>query len=1037
MKRYFIYIIMVVAALFVGCTVDTVTEPEMVEIGDIEVTFSVDGEEVRALDLASVSHTIQVDVTLNNEGVYWTPVSNQSWCQIVEAEHRGNGFFTILINANDSFDAREDATISFKAGEFEQDMLTVTHNGNVFVLEQVYGVSTKASGSFTTLIKTRDAGEEWGFECDSWITATKGAVSTDANGFTVTEVTIAWEENASISRYGEIKLKKNDKNYADGWINIWQYGTELEYDEEGNLLLEAQDVAPLELRVPKQTVKDIVMPSWVTYEQYENADSTISYMLQFAGNPSDANHIRTTELEISFLSGAANIKLPVIKQKFYAMEGLVSGPGLKLFAETWNSGGDVSQWYVDGVPTMLGDIDLTEVTEWVSIGTKERPWTGEFNGNGKKILNLKASQPLFGYCENATLKNIVIDETSSFRYIGSYDEELYLAAIAGAVKATTIESSTNNAKVSLEASSKADATCAAHIAGIVAKSDATSVVKMCTNMAIVSVPNSCTTIADEGNFYVGGLVGYNEGTIEDGFNNGAIEGSAQVTTTYLGGVAGYNAISSGILRNNLNAGALDYKASRGSNVSLNAYVGGITGVGNGEISGNTNEGDITSTSNVTNLYMGGIVGAILEPNAKLQNNTNANASDATATGKALYTYVGGLAGYVSDEASLSFDFTSDSGVFAGSIFAGNAEVNKSAIIAAGGFIGYAESALSINGLNYEGTITMDISEVTSGDYYTFGGLVGRAAAPLTITSSTTTGSMPVTATSTVPTTKITIGGIVGLCETDVTVKGCTNNMPIEYAKATPSKSNGVISHLGGIVGRVYSGKTHIEDCHNKGKITNRLYNNNLLHDLGGTTTGKIAVAAGVLGSYGYLIDAESTDSAIVKDCTNITAIEAYRGGVAGVVGYIRNGVIDGCTYLNGRSDSQNNSYAGGIVCIADDTIIRGCKATADLVSKPVGSLYIRCGGIAAWTRGATTVENCQFYGTLKYTASAGKDDFCGGIIALAEDEECVVKDCSYGGSVNGVTISENNCAEHAVGAGSLGNYPVVATISNISYWNGK
>ena len=261
------------------------------------------------------------------------------------------------------------------------------------------------------------------------------------------------------------------------------------------------------------------MPSWVTCEVVENVDNTVSYMLQFAGNPSDANHIRTTELEISFLSGAASIKLPVIKQKFYAMEGLVSGPGLKLFAETWNSGGDVSQWYVDGVPTMLGDIDLTEITEWVAIGTAERPWTGEFNGNNHKIINFKASQPLFGVCENATLKNIVIDETSSFRYTGSYDEELYLAAIAGVVKATTIESCTNNGKVSLEASSKADATCAAHIASIVAKSDATSVVKMCTNMAIVSVPNSCTTIADEGNFYVGGLVGYNEGIVEDGFNN--------------------------------------------------------------------------------------------------------------------------------------------------------------------------------------------------------------------------------------------------------------------------------------------------------------------------------------------------------------------------------------------------------------------------------------------------------------------------------------------------------------------------------------
>jgi hypothetical protein len=483
---------------------------------------------------------------------------------------------------------------------------------------------------------------------------------------------------------------------------------------------------------------------------------------------------------------------------------------------------------------------------------------------------------------------------------------------------------------------------------------------------------------------------------------------------------------------------MTYKASRGSNVSLEAYVGGISGIGNGEISGNTNEGDITSTSNVENLYMGGIVGAVLTSGVKLENNSNANASDLVASGKALNTCIGGLAGYISDEVTLSFDFASDSGVFAGSVSSGNAEANSSANISAGGLIGFAEGALTLNGLNYEGNVELDITDTTTGNYYAFGGLVGRVAGALTVTSCTTTGSMPITAGSAIPKTKIAVGGVVGLCETDATIKSCTNNMHIEYSKATPSKSNGVISHLGGIAAIILRGKTHIEDCHNKGKITNRLYNNNLFHALDGAAAdGKIAVAAGILGSYGYLQSlTNGLDEATVKGCTNINAVEAYRGGVAGIVGYINLGVIDDCTYLNGRSDAQNNTYAGGIVCIAEDTIIRGCKVTAEFISKPVGSLYCRCGGIAAWIRGESTIENCQFFGNLKYTASA-QDDFCGGIAALAEDGECVVKDCSYGGTVNGVTISANNCAEYAVGAGSLGHFPVVATVSNISYWNGK
>ena len=1038
MKRYFIYIIMAVAVLFTNCTtVDEPTGPEMVEVGDIEVTFSVDGEEKRALDLASVSHTIQVDVALNNEGVYWTPVSDQEWCQIVEAEHRGSGFFTIVINANDSFDAREDATITFKAGEFEQDMLTVTHNGNVFVLDQVYTASTKAAGSFTTKVKTRDAGEEWSFECDSWITATKGAVSTDANGFTVTEVTIAWEENASASRYGEVKLKKNDKDYADGWINIWQYGTDMEYDEEGNLLLEAKDVEPLELRAPKQTIDEVVMPSWVTCEVVENVDNTVSYMLQFAGNPSDANHIRTTELEISFLSGAASIKLPVIKQKFYAMEGLVSGPGLKLFAETWNSGGDVSQWYVDGVPTMLGDIDLTEITEWVAIGTAERPWTGEFNGNGKKIINLKASQPLFGVCENATLKNIVIDETTTIQYVGSYDTLLHLATIAGSVKATTIEGCTNNGKVALEASSKADDTCTVYVGGIVAQTDATSVVKMCTNMGVVSVPNSCTTTADEGNFYVGGLVGHNAGTIEDGFNNGALEASAQTTYTYLGGVAGYNA-TSGVIRNNLNAGAMKYGAARGSNVSLCGYVGGIVGIANGEISGNINEGDITSTSTVQELYLGGVTGYILDPAIKIENNIQANASDLEVKGKGIYAYVGGLAGYVDEETTVSFDFSKDSGTFAGSINVGKSEAVSSAFTAAGGIIGYSYSPISIANALYDGTITVDITENTTGDYIAVGAIIGWAESGLTLTESTNVGKIDILKTTTIPKTKMSYGGLVGLVKTNATITGCTNTMNVEFAANTPSKSNGVPCHMGGIVGRIFSGKVIIENCHNKGYITNRLYNNNTFYDLDLGTIGTMNSTGGILGSYGYKVATTSSDSCLIKDCTNTHPTRTYRACVGGIVGYIRNGEVENCTYLNGRMNDSGfcNSYGGGIVGVCESCTVNNCTATADIHSSTGGSGYPRCGGVVAWAR-KSTISNCSFYGNLTYAANGTYDDFCGGILALAEDDECVVKDSRYGGSVNGVTISANNCADYAVGAGSKGNYPVVATISNISYWNGK
>ena len=85
--------VMVVATLFASCATDTTDTPEMVEVGDIEVQFSVDGNQVSKLNLASVSHTIKVDVALNNDNIYWTPVSDKEWCQIVEETHRGSGSF--------------------------------------------------------------------------------------------------------------------------------------------------------------------------------------------------------------------------------------------------------------------------------------------------------------------------------------------------------------------------------------------------------------------------------------------------------------------------------------------------------------------------------------------------------------------------------------------------------------------------------------------------------------------------------------------------------------------------------------------------------------------------------------------------------------------------------------------------------------------------------------------------------------------------------------------------------------------------------
>ena len=1038
---------MAVAALFTSCTLEVIGEiPEMVEVGDIEVTFSVDGEEVRSLDLSSVSHNIKVDVTLNNEDVYWNAESNKDWCYIDnDIKHRGSGSFNIVINANDSFEARETATIKFIAGEYEEKMLTVDHNGNVFVLSQVYAVSPKAAGSFTTKVKTFDAGEAWHFECDSWITATKGAVTT-TEGETFTEVTIAWEANADASRYGEIKLVKDDKNYADGFINIWQFGTELNYDEEGNVLLAAQDVAPLEIRVPAQTVKDITMPSWVEYTVQENEDNTVSYILQFASNPSDANHIRTTELSLSFLSGAADIQLPVIKQEYYAMEGLLTGPGLALFAKTWNEGGDVSQWYVDGVPTIIDNVDLTEVKEWTPIGTEERPWTGEFNGNGKKLINFTSSQPLFGVCKDATISGVVFDKTSTFEIKGTYTGEKILAALAYSIVNTTVENCSNNATVSMDATSTDSQT---YVAGLVGKADKDSYLVNCTNGGAVNVAASSAADVDS-NFYVGGIVAYNAGKVDQAFTNGSVSSGAVVGTSYVGGIVGYNTEEATVTASH-NAGAVNYSAGLGSSVSEKAYVGGVTALAQGTVTYCTNEGAIHSTSAVENLHIGGVVGAWLSTEAVFNHNTVANASHVIAEGTAFHTFAGGLAGLVSEDvASVEIDLTKYDGTLGGKVTAGTCKADASATVSAGGIFGKVMTTTTISNIaEWTGTVTFYQKDALTARYHNFGGLVGWATFPLTISNVVSNGEMVADYAKSAAINYGngtdggggSLGGLLGRAEEGATISNCTMNKQTSWIVVNTSNqltstgsSKHFDIHLGGVAGRIVEGDSSITNCHNKGRVYNMHYNNQPW-----TTTYNTNSTGGILGSFGSKNN--PTGSITIENCTNAAHLNTHRGTVAGIVGFAANATIKGCEYKVGNIAETylGNSVCAGIVGIAKDSNISDCVATITLNGIYAGSVDARMGGIVAHLMGDSSVSNCSFYGTItpRGLRPAGTPEYFGGIVGWAQGEDITISNCQCGGTINDNVISENNLLTYIANYSPNGGTAFAGTATDNKYWGGK
>lgn len=1026
MKRYFIYIMMVVATLFVGCTTDITEFPEMVEVGDIEVLFQVDGAETRTLDLQSFSQEVVVEVYLNNEGVYWTPISDKEWCQIVEEEHCGSGSFTIKVDANNSFDARETATITFVAGEYSVRKLSVNHLGNVFLLDQNYAVSLQGASSVKTKVRTIE-GVEWDFDNSDIMRGEKGN-STTANGVTTTEVTISWDENNGISSLNELHLVTPTEGDTDGLFYVWQYGTDLNYDAEGNLLLAAKDVAPIEVRAPMGIIKGVEAPSWVSVEEVKNSDRTTSFMLSFADNPSDARTLRLSEISLSMLAGTSNVALPPINQEYYPVDGILTGEGLRLFAETWNAGEDVSQWYVDGVPTIVGDVNMVDVKEWVSIGTKTRPFTGKFNGNGKKLCGLKANQPIFGICEGAEISNLTIDAESEFLEFNSFEQEYYLAALAADIRATTISSCVNNASVKFEGSSDADE-CYVYVAGLVGKADATSIVQLSTNNGPVTVTNSCSTPSEAGSVYVAGLVAYNAGGIYDGFNNADIFNAAISYKNWTGGITGINA-PSGQLERNLSAMKVSYESPKGTGTGCKyGYVGGIVGEATGTLLSNVNESRIISNSATSTVYVGGIAGYASGDDFVSQGNSNRTNTSLEVTNTPAEIYLGGHYGYLDMSA-----YTDEGGEgieYGGKIVCG--EAASKATLYMGGVIGSSTGAVTLRNITRNGDITFDFARATNYTYFYAGGIVGYVDSALVIENSTTEGDVymkMIDGTSFTLVGKYSIGGVVGASENGLNLKTVTNKSTFTWEN-TSARSNSYPVHVGGVVGRILGNAT-ITDCHNTGIIRSWHYNNNVYPSSGWTCN----ATGGIVGSCGF--DGGDEGKVVITKCSSTNNVAAYRGVLGGIAGYMKGGEIKECSFTGSMPyiTQQRNPYAGGIVGAAVETLIKDCKATGSYKNESAGSCVAHGGGIAAHILEGTVIDGCSFFGNIESIVNDSKDEYSGGVVGYADDS-CVIKNTKFGGSVLGITISENNYTKYVQGVNANSGEASEGIVENCSYWNGE
>jgi len=259
------------------------------------------------------------------------------------------------------------------------------------------------------------------------------------------------------------------------------------------------------------------------------------------------------------------------------------------------------------------DIDLAGA-EWVPIGTSSAPFGGYFDGQGYVIKNLKITggtyeyNGLFGYAYSNDIKNVGLEGTDiNVTRASLSDYSIYAGGICG-----------SNASIS-----------------------------NCYNTGDVSGSGAIA--------YVGGICGWNRGTIENCYNTGEVVASVVYPVSYgqcarAGGIFGFGTTLDFVNANNcFNSGKVSAVASRTSRYEwlVEACAGGIGGYG-GTQEYCYNTGVVNATATSTDIdrghasaHVGGIQGYGTGANYCYNIGTISAENICTSLPE---TYVGGISG---------------------------------------------------------------------------------------------------------------------------------------------------------------------------------------------------------------------------------------------------------------------------------------------------------------------------------------------------------------------------------------------------------
>ena len=725
---------------------------------------------------------------------------------------------------------------------------------------------------------------------------------------------------------------------------------------------------------------------------------------------------------------------------------------LVAFAKAYNGGDEYAE--VENLQVILAnDIEFDEATntEWVPIGTKERYFTGTFDGGNFSIRKWVSSKPLFfGVYAGGTVKNLKID--GSCALTANYDGGQYFGGFIGYHNGV-LENCYNYADLKVAGTWEIDA----NVGGLVGRVN-TGKVHDCYMNGNVTADK---TVAVKGNLSLGGIAGcvMSAGEIVGSHLKGNLTvnggGSGNSREAYIGGVAGLcggkieasstyenTTVLAERIANNVakfflggvlgvtRTGATIVDCTNNSFVhfkypkqsgSRYAYVGGVvggtTGATTATIRNCTNNHAVQLNSDYSNVYLGGVIGhadagASIENCHNSSNGSVTTQDPGTSTTTEQYLYMGGVVGRCAstDVANISN---------AAKVEMSSSQSNENTNVNVGGCIGFLEKSLDgNNNISNSGHVTAtDVS--TDRSYLALGGVIGTSfGADAVLCKLSNTGD--VTDAVTVVQKNAFCGGVVGLIRKSATVQSVTNSGKVSFSN--DSQQYHVNVGLGGIVGAASALQDNdfavvVKNSENSGEVS-RVSTAKGIQRSSMVCGGIVGILKGTGSSVaectnnGTVTSGGLNSTAFDADFDPITDyVDSKTGGsghaMGGIVGYGLGTtespvIISGCT--NTATCYAVRGYVGGIVGYVRNAAISSCHHNK---KKVMGVDYnTRVGGIAGYLA-ASSVTSCDVIATIDGGTRAVVGGICGGMDGTA---------CIQSSTVDGTVSYTSGTAGALVGS---------------------